>query len=194
MVEYFDIILILVSVGAYFAREIYKARKTKLPTSKLSSTLVRSSKVYASLWSMKEEFQCARIFLIQFHNGGKFYTGEDIQKFSVSYEVKDFNLHPISSDFKDVLVTAEYNSWIQAVVNDDLIRIASRDEVVDKDLRFSMEYYGLESLCALLLKDGTKNRALGVLIAGATTKGCMSESSFAGFKQQSSQLLKILIK
>lgn len=88
--------LLLTWIRGYMA----SYRKKKNP---LSEALSTNAKIEEQFDILMEELECDRVWLAQFHNGGKFFpTGKSIQKFSVFYEKVAPNLGTIQQTFQNI--------------------------------------------------------------------------------------------
>lgn len=76
----------------------YKKKKNPL-----KQALITNNKIEEQLDIIMEELECDRVWLAQFHNGGKFFpTGKSIQKFSVFYEQVVPPLETIQHTFQNI--------------------------------------------------------------------------------------------
>jgi hypothetical protein len=72
----------------------------------MSEALEFSSLIDDQLAEIKEELDCDRVWVAQFHNGGHFYpTGKSIQKFSIFYEKCNPSIPHIQSTFQNIPVS-----------------------------------------------------------------------------------------
>ena len=72
---------------------------------------------------LKEEFNCDRVWITQFHNGGHFYpTGKSIAKFSMVYEVVSPEVNSIQNNFQNIPVSL-FNRFINELLENDVIEI-----------------------------------------------------------------------
>jgi hypothetical protein len=46
-----------------------------------------NAKIFPTLWHLVVRFNASRCYIIQYHNGDTFYTGQSIQRMSISHEV-----------------------------------------------------------------------------------------------------------
>ncbi len=83
----------------------FAAKKFESTKDPLNDAFVFGEKVEEKLYSMLEEYQADRIYILQFHNGGHYYpTGKSIQKFSMFYEVTKDTKYSIRNNFQNIPV------------------------------------------------------------------------------------------
>ena len=69
-------------------RTYLESKRKKLHPDPLTESLKTNELVMDTLEKIKDQINCDRIWITQFHNGGHFYlTGKSIQKFSMFYEL-----------------------------------------------------------------------------------------------------------
>ena len=65
----------------------YLSKKSKSEDCKIHKQICSDQELLDSLEEIRERFNADRLTILQFHNGGNYYTGKSIQKMSMSYEV-----------------------------------------------------------------------------------------------------------
>lgn len=86
-------------------KEILRRRAKKKPSS-LAKNLEIDSEIYPVLWHLMLRYKCIRAYITQFHNGDNFYTGQSIQRETVSHEVvADSTVTKIKPFRDNVLIT-----------------------------------------------------------------------------------------
>ena len=85
---------------------------------------------------LRDQLKCDRVWVLQFHNGGHYYTsGVSIKKFSFFYEVVNSAIAPIREKFQNVPTSFFSRSLMEVHDNDELIVNDMNDE--------SLSSYGL---------------------------------------------------
>ena len=112
------------------------------------------------------ELKCDRVWIMQFHNGGHYYTsGLSIKKFSIFFEVTGTGIAPIREKFQGI-PTSFFSRSIKEVHDNDTLCIENmRDESAPTfGLRDTAEGTGCVSLMmtALRTPSGKLHGALGV--------------------------------
>lgn len=128
-------------------------------------TLNVSRLIRDTLNQLLEDWGANRVFIAQFHNGGKFYTGQSMQKLSVVYEEHTPGTYPMIRVMQNVpLSTCLYVKDIidNKYAIDDVSEIT---DIVSKTFYFE---FGVKSAIGLPLYSG--ERVIGVLILHYTDK------------------------
>lgn len=118
-------------------RKIVASRKSKHVG--LDKNLVIDSQIYPIMWELMVSFRAMRCYITQFHNGSTFYTGQSIQRMTVSHEVilhrtflkvKDNNDNVLISEMEHRILmdikTCDYY-WVADV---DELRTNQHNEVI----------------------------------------------------------------
>jgi hypothetical protein len=67
---------------------------------------------------LRDEFQFDRVAICQFHNGGKFFNGRSMKKFSMTYEATALGIEKIKRNYQNVLVS-EFPKMVAAILEKD---------------------------------------------------------------------------
>jgi hypothetical protein len=108
------------------------AEKQKRDKNPIFESLRINQMITEKLECIKEDYEAARVWLIQFHNGGNFYpTGKSIQKFSMVYEILDSSVVPCQHQFQNIPVSL-FSKSINDLSEDKniVIRDIDSEEVV----------------------------------------------------------------
>ena len=97
----------------------------------LISAVNESNLVGDELDRMLLDYSADRIWIAQFHNGGKYYpTGKSIQKFSIFFEVTRNAKDSMKMTFQNIPVNL-FSKFLGKILNDDFISIPDyKDETV----------------------------------------------------------------
>ena len=98
-----SVVVALVTAG-YFRKNQDK-NKEKKSREKLMVQIQRDELIHFTLKELRRKYVTDRVYIIQFHNGGTFYTQSPMQKASVTYERCSDGLERISDRFQNVLVS-----------------------------------------------------------------------------------------
>jgi len=108
-----SIIVTLITAG-YFKKwldEKYQSHSKR----KLMNQINKDELVHLTVEEIKNEYEADRVYLIQFHNGGTFYTNSPMQKASVTYERTSDGLEPLSNNMVNFFVS-HYTSLIKSTI------------------------------------------------------------------------------
>jgi len=103
-----SVVVALISAG--FFRRWQDKNKEKKSRAQLMAQIQKDELVHFTLREIRRKYNSDRVYIIQFHNGGNFYTNTPMQKASVTYERNSDGLERITDRFQNVLVS-NYN-WI----------------------------------------------------------------------------------
>ena len=80
-----SVIVALVTAG-YFRKTSEKNKENK-SREKLMEQIQKDELVHFTLREIRRKFNSDRVYIMQFHNGGTFYTQAPMQKTSITYEL-----------------------------------------------------------------------------------------------------------
>jgi len=103
---------------------------------------------------IREEFTADRVWITQFHNGGRFYpTGKSIAKFSIIYETVGTNVNSIQSNLKNIPVNL-FSKSINQLLNNNYIEISDfKDETIATwGLKYFAEDTGIKATYQFAIK------------------------------------------
>jgi hypothetical protein len=83
--------------------------------------------------NLRVKYQFDRVSIFQFHNGGKFFQGKSMKKFSMSYESVAPGYEKIKRTQQNVLTT-EYPHWISQMLKKKCFALLT-EEMESKDRR-----------------------------------------------------------
>ena len=139
-----------------------KLTKPSKIQSPIKEAIDLNEKVDEQLDIIMDEFQCDRIWIAQFHNGGHFYpTGKSIQKFSLFYEKVSPKVESIQHTFQNIPVSL-FPKALSKLYNDGEIAIYDYNE----DETYGLELFDKEYDCKsfyLLEIDDLNGRFIGIM-------------------------------
>ena len=104
-------VIVALIAGGYF-KKYQDKQKDKRSRSKLVEQIQKDELVHFSLREMRRKYNCDRLYVMQYHNGGNFYTESPMQKASITYERCSDGLERIADKYQNVLISnfAWYNT------------------------------------------------------------------------------------
>lgn len=90
---------------------------------------------------LRAEYLFDRIGVCQFHNGGKFFKGHSMKKFSMSYEVTSLGIEKIKRNFQNIMVS-EFPHLVNGLLKEDSIVLTQKTEGYPNTTR-EMEKLGI---------------------------------------------------
>ena len=160
-------------ITAVIGPSILELVKNKLSRSSKSSKsdpmydeMVIDVQIDEQLRTVLSNIKCDRIWVIQFHNGGHYYTsGISIKKFSMFYEVVSTGTSLIQSQFQNV-PTSFFSRSLKEIADKNTLEVydMSDPNTTTYGLRDSAKETGCQSLFMACLKtpSGKFHGALGV--------------------------------
>ena len=97
-----EILVSVISASATLLAVVLKNYYTKSKSHNIEKRIKRDVVLYKILTDIRKKFNFSRVAVAQFHNGNKYYTGEPIQKFSISFETSSPGIPQLSSSMKDI--------------------------------------------------------------------------------------------
>jgi len=107
----------LISAG-YF-RKFMDARYQSGTKRKLMGQIKKDEIVHYTIEEIKNQYEADRVYLIQFHNGGTFYTNSPMQKASITYERTSDGLERLADNMTNFFVS-HYTSMIKDTIENKL--------------------------------------------------------------------------
>jgi len=130
-------------VTLLYVKNLLEKRKKK--PDMLQDALKVGELVMSKIEHIRDEINCDRVWVTQFHNGGNFYpTGKSMAKFSMIYEVVGPNTTSKQNNFKNLPVNL-FTKSINQLFENDVIEIADfKDESI---ATYGLKYIAEETNC-----------------------------------------------
>ena len=138
-------------------------RKKKKPDM-VKETLKVSELITSKIEHLRDDINCDRIWITQFHNGGNFYpTGKSMAKFSIIYEAVGSNVTSKQANFQNIPVNL-FSKSINYLLEHDTIEIPDfKDETIATyGLKYVAEETGCKSQYIFAIKT-IENKFIGTL-------------------------------
>jgi len=118
--------------------KILKKTKTHTIFSKTQKDFTKlHSQVNEVLTELRIELDCARVYISQFHNGGDFFSGESILKFSITHESCSLGVAQTMDQQQGVLLTRFVEKL--KILQEDEPRIIFTNTLTDSHFKGFME-------------------------------------------------------
>ena len=130
-------------VTLLYAKSLLDKRKKK--PDMVQEALMVGELVMSKIEHIRDEINCDRVWITQFHNGGNFYpTGKSMAKFSMIYEVVGPNTTSKQNNFKNLPVNL-FTKSINQLFENDIIEIPDfKDETI---ATYGLKYIAEETNC-----------------------------------------------
>jgi len=148
-----SILVALIASG--FFRTWQEKKKEKKSREGLIARIKKDEIVHFALRELRRLYNCDRIFIIQYHNGGNFYTESPMQKSTMTYERCSDGLEKLSDKFQNVLVS-HFNWYIRHMVDSKMF-YTDLNKIEDISTRAFLSSYGTQSHVACPIYDRDKH-------------------------------------
>lgn len=152
--------VIVALIGAGFFKRYNDSKKETYSKSKLMEQIKKDEIVHLALRDLRRKYNCDRIYIWQFHNGGNFYTSAPMQKTSVTYERCSDGLERKSEKFQNTIIS-NITSYIKDVI-DMTMFYTDIKEMDDIAIRGICQSYGTQSHSGVPIYDD-KEHLIGIL-------------------------------
>jgi hypothetical protein len=153
-----SIVVALIAAG-YFKKHQDK-QKNENSKVRLLEQIQKDEVVHLSIRSIRRKYNADRVKIIQFHNGGNFYTESPMQRASITYERCSDGLERLSDKMQNVLVS-NYTFYVKSVIAGGVYEYDVK-HIDDLATRSLLESFGTQSHCAVPLWD-KQQHLVGVL-------------------------------
>ena len=152
--------VIVALIGAGYFKRYTDKQKESFSKSKLMEQIRKDEIVHLALRDLRRKYNCDRIYIWQFHNGGNFYTSAPMQKTSVTYERCSDGLERKSEKFQNTIIST-ITSYIKDVLNLEMFYYEVKD-MPDIAVRSVCQSYGTQSHAGAPIYDD-KEHLVGIL-------------------------------
>ena len=144
-----SIIIALITAG--FFKKYQDKKNENTSKKKLVKQIEKDELVHFSLREIRRKFHADRIYLIQFHNGGTFYTNSPMQKASVTFERCSDGIIRVSEHIYSVFVS-HYNWLIKHTINNEMF-YTDCEQIEDITTKALLRKFGTQSTAAVPIYD-----------------------------------------
>lgn len=163
----FSVIVTLITVWSkHYLDNRTKEKKRKEDEQISSSDVDSMCEIQEFLESIREKLNLDRVAIYQFHNGGKFFNGIAMKKFSLTYESISPGIARIKEDTQNVFVT-EHPNLMRHLNSKDFFFVKGDDPALDY-MRTKIEELGILQLITIPMR--SLNGALLGFIQCSTIK------------------------
>ncbi len=127
-------------------------------------TIENEELIISKLESIKEKFKCDRVWIAEFHNGTKTYSGKSFQKFSITYEVVSQGIATEAINTQSI-PTSIFSAFFKELIEDYYCYITDINNIKDPisvSMKSFWETRGISSFIAISIKD-IRNNFVGFL-------------------------------
>lgn len=142
-------------IGAGLYKNIVDKKKQKEHKGKLIQQIQKDELIHFALRELRRLYNADRIYIIQYHNGGNFYTNSPMQKFSMTYERCSDGLERLSERFQGILVS-HFNWYIRKMISSQMFYY-DVNSIEDISTRAYLSSYGVQSHISCPIYDKDKH-------------------------------------
>jgi hypothetical protein len=121
----------------------------------------QSANVYAALDYILEEMKADRAYVLEFHNGGSYYSGRGQQKFSCTHEVARSGITRECNHSQDHRVS-NYHSYIDMLIKEQKFILENIDHSQDQEFLKLIRRSGVMSVYNVPIKT-LNGKIIGIL-------------------------------
>lgn len=149
-----SVIVALIAAG-YF-QKYRKQQSEKQSKTKLVEQIQKDELIHFSLREIRRKYNIDRVYVIQYHNGGQFYTESSMQRASITYERCSDGLERLTDRYQNILVSnfAWYNSEL---LKNQCYYYNIDEEIDDITMKSLFRSYGTSSHCGIPIYDRDKH-------------------------------------
>jgi hypothetical protein len=140
-------------IAAGFFKRFSDRNKENNSKKKLVKQIEKDELVHFTLKEIRRKFHADRIYLIQFHNGGTFYTNAPMQKASVTYERCSDGLERVSDHLMHIFVS-HYTWFIKNTIDEEMFYIDC-EQIEDVATKALFRKFGTQANAAVPIYDNS---------------------------------------
>lgn len=195
MMQYIDTIIIVVTVLAAVYLQVRRdqaKRKTENSASeKLDFDRAINGEIYPILWEILTAFDGARrVAITQFHNGGKFFSGNSINRMTMTHEVTRGTIAHVSKSIKDLIISRPFSITIDELLEQGVAVYNEVDKVEDIDLKNYLKFLKAKSMCSIIMRD-SRDRPIGLIHVSSDEINIFTDPEVEGLKVRANNLASI---
>lgn len=193
--QYIDTIIIVVTVLSAVALQIIRDRAKRRAENSVGNKLefdrAVNAEIYPILWQTLTAFKgTRRVAITQFHNGGRFFSGNAINRMTMTHEVTRGNIAHVSKSIKDMIISRPFSVTIDELLDKGVAIYNDVNQIEDVDLKNYLKYLKAKSMCAVILRD-SKERPIGLIHVSSDEIGIFTDPEIEGLKVRANNIASI---
>ncbi len=132
-----------------------KKTEKKKHTLNQNEAIKKDELVTTKLKALMEKYMCDRVWLAEFHNGGKTYSGKSFQRFSTTYEVVSHGIAPEAVNTQNI-PTSIFSIFFKKLSENGYYytnNVKKTDDPMSLAMQNFWENRGVSSFVCLSIKD-----------------------------------------
>ena len=154
-----------------------------------------SANVYTALQYTIQEMGADRAYVLEFHNGGHYYSGRGQQKFSCTHEIVEEGVSEECS-FSQEHRVSNYHAYISELIQEDKFTYLNAEDIEDYSFQKMLNHKGVKSIHNVPIKT-LNGKIIGILgvdyVKGpalANVIGFKNPDEKARFREEADLLMK----
>lgn len=160
LITAFSSVFVALITAGYF-RKWQDKTKEKQSRNQLMAQIQKDELIHFTIREIRRQYNSDRVYIMQFHNGGYFYTNSPMQKASVTYERNSDGLERIADKFQNVLVS-HHNWYLTEIINNKMFYLDLDEEMSDLPTKSLLKNYGNYAHAAVPIYD-TEKRLVAIM-------------------------------
>ena len=154
----------------------------------------QNSNVYAALEFTMDKMRADRAYVLEFHNGGHYYSGRGQQKFSSTHEITRKGITHECTNSQEHRVS-NFHSYITELIEKKKFTYLDLDKIRDHAFAGLLENAGVLSICNVPIKtlNGKIIGILGVDYVRAKPAGCLDGEEYSTMRTQARVIAGYLV-
>ena len=128
-----------------------KYLKKKPPSDPVVEDTAQSANVYTALQYTMDETGADRTYVLEFHNGGKYFSGRGQQKFSCTHEIASRGISRECNNSQEHRVS-NYHSYISELIEKEKFAYTNIEDMEDHAFSTLLNYAGVKSVFNVPIK------------------------------------------
>ncbi len=153
-----SIITAVATIGSVLIGKKCMNKKTVCPR---SQDTARSANVYMALQYTMEEMGADRAYVLEFHNGGHYYSGRGQQKFSCTHEIAEEGISKECGKSQEHRVS-NYHSYVNELIQNKEFKYVNINNISDSSFLSLLNRSGVESIFNVPIKT-LNGKIIGIL-------------------------------
>jgi hypothetical protein len=149
-------------------------------------------KIYPKLWQLLREYLAGRSFILQFHNGGQYFSGKGMKRATMSHEVSTFNLGRINGEFQGYVMSEAFHEGLREMMDLSYLYYPSIEKLPESGTKSMLRTYGSKAFFAVLFWDENHRDPIGCLCLCFAKEDPLTEEQVHDIKARSEDILHLV--
>jgi hypothetical protein len=191
--KYIDTIIIVTTViSAVYLQYRRDLSKNDIGHTSLKEDAEINAEIYPILWNLLTSIMGARrVAVTQFHNGGKFFSGNSINRMTMTHEVTRGTIAHVGKSIKEVIISRPYSITIDQVLEEKIAIYNDVSKIEDVDLMNYLKFMKATSACFVIMRD-SKEQPIGLIHISSDEIDVFTGEIMEGIKMDANNIASVL--